>query len=417
MNIFEDESKEKYKKIDLFLENCDKLIKEIETKRKKEETEKKSVTKNAPQKYKETNKSQQITNHSLYNTLKETDYHKTPLTLLTDKQEFDDNQTYQKLMDLFIEENDTIKDLNFNLDNVDDYLILQLYTAFSLKARKIYLNSYEDKDVNEKGRLFMKMINNIQYIPNKTKLTNRILNFINNGILDLQHINLNEEIINANNYKEEENERLHSKEKDIPIIDAEYFYKKESNINTNYNYHSKHNSSTNINNSNHDKEINIELEKETNDEKIETVDTITIKPNIQRYNKDDTEKNRFQNLKNLQKVLEIDDKELEGLSEEKVEHLMQRIYNGEEIDNNNENNSLIELNDSQELSNEIENENILFGEEDYESENNEINYGNNNARRDGNSLEKMQNNFPDRNRNQQYQNYCGFEGDNLETSF
>ena len=96
---------------------------------------------------------------------------------------------------------------------------------------------------------------------------------------------------------------------------------------------------------------------------------------------------------------------------------MQRIYNGEEIDNNNENNSLIELNDSQELSNEIENENILFGEEDYESENNEINYGNNNARRDGNSLEKMQNNFSDRNRNQQYQNYCGFEGDNLETSF
>jgi hypothetical protein len=79
---------------------------------------------------------------------------------------------------------------------------------------------------------------------------------------------------------------------------------------------------------------------------------------------------------NLFWELEIDDKEREGLSEEKVEQLMQRIYNGEENDNNNENNSLIELNDSQELSNEIENENILFGEEDYESENNEINYGN-----------------------------------------
>ena len=112
MITYEDEQKEKFKRFDQFLDNCRNLIKEIEQTRKKEEKVKQSISKNTLQ------QSQQFQNHSLYNSLKDSDFHKLPLTLLFETQEYDDNLSYQKLMDLFIEENQTVIDLPVNNNNV-----------------------------------------------------------------------------------------------------------------------------------------------------------------------------------------------------------------------------------------------------------------------------------------------------------
>ena len=195
MLTYEDEQKEKFKKLDIFLENCEKLIKEIEQKRKKEENVKQSLNINAPQ------QSQQFQNHSLYNSLKDSDFHKLPLTLLFETQVYDDNLSYQKLMELFIEENQTVIDLPFNNNNVNEYLILQLYTAFSLKARKVYLDLSEDSKENEKLRMSLITLNNIKY-DKQEPLNNSILNFINHNILRVDDIYQTAEA-RENNFKRE----------------------------------------------------------------------------------------------------------------------------------------------------------------------------------------------------------------------
>lgn len=316
MITYEDEQKEKFKRFDQFLDNCRNLIKEIEQTRKKEEKVKQSISKNTLQ------QSQQFQNHSLYNSLKDSDFHKLPLTLLFETQEYDDNLSYQKLMDLFIEENQTVIDLPFNNNNVNEYLILQLYTAFSLKARKVYLDLSEDSKENEKLRMSLITLNNIQY-DKKAPLNNSILNFINHNILRVDDIYQTAEARENNFKREKQNEKVVQMEKDIPIFEG-------------------------IEHSKWQLEIQTKFDIENDDEKVIQGDSVSLKPkfkNLEEIN----QKIQIQKIDNIQKIIQMDDKELEGLSGEELEDALRKTYEegDEKVFNfeDSDNSSLAEIRD------------------------------------------------------------------------
>lgn len=342
MLTYEDEQKEKFKKLDIFLENCEKLIKEIEQKRKKEENVKQSLNINAPQ------QSQQFQNHSLYNSLKDSDFHKFPLILLSETQEYDENHSYQKLMDLFIEENQTIQNLSFNSNSINEYLILQLYTAFSLKARKLYLNSFEDVKENEKSRISLITLNDLQYNKNEP-LNGKILNFFNHNILRVEDIYQSSEVRDLNFEREKYNDKILQMEKDIPIIEGSE-------------------------NSKWKAEISTKFDLENDDEKVIQGQSISLKAKYRNF-EEVNEKFQKKKIENIKKIIDMDEKELEGMNFVQVEDLMrkkyekgdEKIFNFDDSNSNDEdddNESIAEIRDRYPDEDSYENSSNSFNNQD-----------------------------------------------------
>ena len=177
----EDDRNEKEKKYDEYLLNWENLRKEFEQ-NKIEEEKRKNILSNEKNKKKEKGQPQKMQNNLLYNFLNNSKYHTGNITLLSEKQEFDENEKYQKLVDLLYEENETVPDIQLIDREQDDYFITQLYTTFSLLSRKVYLDLPYNEKKNEKLRGFLQSLNNVSY-DNKKILNNQTLHMINHNIL------------------------------------------------------------------------------------------------------------------------------------------------------------------------------------------------------------------------------------------
>ena len=235
MNNFEDEQNQTEKNMNKFLQNFEILFSEFETlnnaiKSKKTKKKKKEQTKEQIIKENNNNYNQQIQNNQLNNFFNNQTYHKDNLILLSNKQEFNVDKSYQKLLNLLIEENDSIPDVRFIKNNSDDYLLLQLFTSFSLMSRKIYLNNNNKNNKINKYKSFINEINNYKFNKN-SPLNNDDLNFFNANLISIEDIypenkekiqfeinlnkELNKEINNFNN--ENNNNNINNNNENINI--------------------------------------------------------------------------------------------------------------------------------------------------------------------------------------------------------
>lgn len=176
--------------------------------------------------------SSQIMNNSKIKEVKATKYfldnymdkvtdHK--ICLLSDFQEHDETLCCQKLMDLFLEENETIVDNGLNANNVDDYLILQLYTALSSQSRKLYCES-ENKEETRRAQLSFCAINNVFFDKNN-EIDSKTLELFNHNIITTDDINHDsykgsKRRSIASNIKKENELKEEEKTNDVPIVDA-----------------------------------------------------------------------------------------------------------------------------------------------------------------------------------------------------
>ena len=233
MNNFEDEQNQTEKKMNKFLQNFENLFNEFENIAiKPKKIKKKNKEKIKEQIIKENNNinNQQIQNNQLNNFLNNQTYHKENLILLSNRQEFNEDKSYQKLLNLLIEENDSIPDVRFIKNNSDDYLLLQLFTSFSLMSRKIYLNNNNNKNNKiNKYKSFINEINNYKFNKN-SPLNNDDLNFLNSNLISIDdiypenkekiqfEINLNKELNKEiNNFNNENNNNINNNNENINI--------------------------------------------------------------------------------------------------------------------------------------------------------------------------------------------------------
>ena len=306
MNNFEDEQNQKEKKLNKILQNFENLFSEFETLNnaiKPKKTKKKKEEKIKEQIIKENNniKNQQIQNNQLNNFLNNQTYHKENLILLSNKQEFNVDKSYQKLLNLLIEENDSIPDVRFIKNNSDDYLLLQLFTSFSLMSRKIYLNNNNIKNNKiNKYKSFINEINNYKFNKN-SPLNNDDLNFINSNLISIDEI-----------YPE-------NKEK----IQFEINLNKELNKEIN-NFNNENN---NINNNNENININLNSLKNYKLCKGEKFFVDSKLKNIQEKNLKFMKSKKY----NLLKIFDLNDSIFKGMNKNEIDDLMNKIYNEKNI--------------------------------------------------------------------------------------
>ena len=243
MNINEEtiqdnnENLKEYKKL---VEGLESLFTEFANIKKKQTIRKKE--KKLPTIRKETNTS--LFNNEIYKSLLKSNHHKGKLILLDEKQPLDENESYQKILELFLEENDPIPSLRKEGDAnfYNKYLLLQLYTALSLKERKIYLSGSNNKE--NINRNFMKNLNMINFDKNNELITPEILEFFNHNILRIEDIyqsnenkNKNEiNILNKQNIDENNDDgegKILKENNNKKIITIEAQEIKQNNINGN----------------------------------------------------------------------------------------------------------------------------------------------------------------------------------------
>ena len=150
----DEENNEKYNEYKKILEGLEFLFAEfqnINSQPEKREVEKKMTEKKSTKSF--------LNTHEIYKSLLLSEHYKNKLTLLDEKQSLDESESFQKIIDLFLEETETIPEIETENGDPDKYILTQLFTAFSLFERKIYLT--KDKNLNDKSRLFLKNLNKI----------------------------------------------------------------------------------------------------------------------------------------------------------------------------------------------------------------------------------------------------------------
>ena len=307
MNNFEDEQNQTEKNLNKFLQNFENLFSEFETlnnaiKSKKTKKKKNEQTKEQIIKENNNNYNQQIQNNQLNNFFNNQTYHKDNLILLSNKQEFNEDKSYQKLVNLLIEENDSIPDVRFIKNNSDDYLLLQLFTSFSLMSRKIYLNNNNKNNKINKYKSFINEINNYKFNKN-SPLNNDDLNFFNANLISIEDI-----------YPE-------NKEK----IQFEINLNKELNKEIN----NLNNDNNNINNNNENININLNSIKNYKLCKGEKFCVNSKLKNIKEKNLKILKSKKY----NLNKIFDMDDLIFEGMNKNEIEDLLYKIYNEKNIYN------------------------------------------------------------------------------------
>jgi len=301
----EDDRNEKEKKYDEYLLNWENLRKEFEQ-NKLEEEKKKNIESNKKNNKKEKGQPQKMQNNLLYNFINNSTYHKGNITLLSEKQEFDENEKYQKLVDLLYEENETVPDIQLIDREQDDYFITQLYTTFSLLSRKVYLDLPYNEKKNEKLRGFLQSLNNVSY-DNKKILNNQTLHMINHNILRPEKYF--ENLALQNSCDEKEREKLIIKQNELRIQ--------------------------------REKELKKQLQIQREKEKLLSIklfrgDNLTIEPKYKNI-KEKNELIQRDKLSKIAKIIDMNDKYLSEMSKKEFDKIFDDIYYGKSINLNNNN--------------------------------------------------------------------------------
>ena len=112
-------------------------------------------------------------------------------------QSISDETKYKNLADLMIDDRETVVESHFT-KNVDDKMILKLYTALSRKSKDVFMD--EDHEEQSKNRIFLQKLNDIN-IP-EHEIYDPSLNDKNEN---------SENILNESNDSYQDNENLSSK--------------------------------------------------------------------------------------------------------------------------------------------------------------------------------------------------------------
>ena len=316
----EKEIDETFKKYNDLIYGMEKFFLEFENSNRNNEKEK--AAKRKILKRKNTKIYQLLNNHELFKFYLISNYHKGKLTLLDEKQAFDENDSYQKMMDLFLEENETISNISSNKSISGDsnkYLLTQLFTAFSLLTRKVYLNGdkIEPGGPEEKGRDFLKHLNSLKF-DKDSKLTNQMLEYFNHNILRIEDIYQTNE--DKNIYNEESNKKSKKELFDKKIITEAKEIKKKLAFDKNINL-SPFNNFEEMN--------NVILNNDNKEEAVQQVDSISYEKNFRNIDLENEEYKREKSV-NMRKILEIDEEKLKKISNEEYQELISEVYeNGE----------------------------------------------------------------------------------------
>ena len=323
----DEENNEKLKEYKKLLEGLESLFTEFQNINKqplKKKVEKKNSAK------KEIKIS--LNSHELYKELLQSEHHKGKLTLLDEKQALDENESYQKIIDLLLEENDTIPPIDMENEDPDKYLLTQIFTAFSLLERKIYLSG--DKPLEEKARTFLKNLNMIKFNKD-SKLTPEMLAYFNHNILRI------EDIFQSKENKTDKNNNIEAKE-----------IKRKLELDKNINAFDSFNDNTNI-----------ILNDEIKDEGVQQLESISYEKKFENIDLNNEEYKKIKST-NMRKILEIENDKLKNVTMEEFQEIIKDVYSNGEITNKElenkitggKNKLLIDENDIKVT----ENENITF---------------------------------------------------------
>ena len=323
--INEEETNENISEYKRLIDGLKTIFTEFENSNKIQE-EKKIIKKKSFKK-KETKLYQILNNHELYKFLLMSNHFRGKLTLLDEKQAVDEKDSYQKILDLFLEENETISNISNNESfkgDVNKYLLTQLYTAFSLLSRKVYLdgNRKDPSSEVEKSRDFLKHLNSIKF-DKDSKLTNQMLEYFNHNILrieDLYQTNDNRnnkiEINNRINNIDQSDKKnffieAHEIKKKIPPID-------KNNVN-NMNPFNAFNGFNELNNE------NVILNNDNKEEAVQQVDSISYEKKFRNIDLENEEYKREKSI-NMRKILELDEDKLKNISIGEFQELISEVY-------------------------------------------------------------------------------------------
>ena len=323
--INEEETNENISEYKRLIDGLKSIFTEFENSNKVQEDKK--IIKKKSIKKKETKLYQILNNHELYKFLLMSNYFRGKLTLLDEKQAIDEKDSYQKILDLFLEENETISNISNNKSfkgDVNKYLLTQLYTAFSLLSRKVYLdgNKKDPSSEVEKSRDFLKHLNSIKF-DKESKLTNQMLQYFNHNILrieDLYQTNDNKnnkiEINNKINNMDQSDKRsffieAHEIKKKIPPID-------KNNVN-NINPFNAFNGFNELNNE------NVILNNDNKEEAVQQVDSISYEKHFRNIDLENEEYKREKSI-NMRKILELDEDKLKNISIGEFQELISEVY-------------------------------------------------------------------------------------------
>ena len=303
-----------YKKL---VEGLESLFTEFANIKKKQTIRKKE--KKLPTIRKETNTS--LFNNEIYKSLLKSNHHKGKLILLDEKQPLDENESYQKIIELFLEENDPIPSLRKDGDAnfYNKYLLLQLYTALSLKERKIYLSGSNNKE--NINRNFMKNLNMINFDKNNELITPEILEFFNHNILRIEDIyqsnenkNKNEiNILNKQNIDENNDDgegKILKENNNKKIITIEAQEIKQNNINGN----------------------NVIINDEIKEPDNPIINRISFSKNFENIDLSNEEYKKIKSI-NMRKILELEDEKLQQITPDEFQELINEVYSTGQISN------------------------------------------------------------------------------------
>ena len=167
-------------------------------------------------------------------------------------QSISDETKYKNLADLMIEDRETVVETHF-VRNVDDKMILKLYTALSRKSKDIFMD--ENHEEQSKNRILFHKLNNIKMpsheindpsVNNEPNKDNNLNNsndsnqdFDNNDIYNNNKNNIL--IYNENNENDENNNAIKENENDEEKKENEEKNKLEFDENCKYNKKNKEN--------------------------------------------------------------------------------------------------------------------------------------------------------------------------------
>ena len=308
----DEENNEKLKEYKKLLEGLESLFNEFQNINK--QPVKKKVEKKISAK-KEVKISLNI--HESYKELLQSEHHKGKLTLLDEKQALDENESYQKIIDLLLEENDTIPAIETENGDPDKYLLTQIFTTFSLLERKIYFSG--DKPLEEKKRDFLKNLNRIKFNKD-SKLTPEMLSYFNNNILRIEDIfQSKENKINVNNPDEK---KLNEEKIDKKIYNIEAKeIKKQLDLDKNINVFDSFNDNTNV-----------ILNDEIKDEGVQQIESISYEKKFENIDLNNEEYKKIKST-NMRKILEIENDKLKNVTNEEFQEIIKEVYSNGEITN------------------------------------------------------------------------------------
>ena len=316
----DEENNEKYNEYKKILEGLEFLFAEfqnINAQPEKREVEKKITKKKSTKSF--------LNTHEIYKSLLLSEHYKNKLTLLDEKQSLDESESFQKIIDLFLEDTETIPEIETKNGDPDKYILTQLFTAFSLFERKIYLT--KDKNLDDKSRLFLKNLNRIKFTL-ESKLTPRMFEYFNHNILRIKDIyQSKEKIINNINSSKQNNEEQNNKK--IRVIEAKeikQLLKKVKKLN-------------NLDSS--DDNGNIILNDEIKEEGVQKVDSISYVKNYENIDLDNEEYKKMKS-EHMRKILELENDKLKNITTGEFQEIIKEVYTNGNISNKELENKITE---------------------------------------------------------------------------